>query len=94
MLIPHLIAIQDEQPHSAAVDMAIDEMLLQNLEQPTLRLYRWAEPTVSFGYFTPITEVEGRSGRGMNSSAAGRVGGLCRTERISPTRCSVPSARR
>ena len=58
MLIPHLIAIQDEQPHRAAVNMAIDELLLQNLERPTLRIYRWAEPAVSFGYFTPIVEVE------------------------------------
>ena len=58
MRIAHLTVIADEQPHGAALNMAIDEILLQNLAAPTLRIYRWAQPAVSFGYFTPIAEVE------------------------------------
>lgn len=58
MLIADLAAIEDLEPHAAAVNMAIDELLLENLSRPILRLYRWAEPAVSFGYFTPIQEVE------------------------------------
>jgi lipoate-protein ligase A len=58
MRLAHLTVLLDEQPHGAAVNMAIDELLLQDLAAPILRLYRWARPAVSFGYFTPIAEVE------------------------------------
>ncbi|MGV3532805.1 MAG: lipoate--protein ligase family protein [Chthoniobacteraceae bacterium] len=58
MRIAHLTVLLDEQPHGAALNMAIDEVLLKNLTAPTLRIYRWATPAVSFGYFTPIAEVE------------------------------------
>ncbi len=38
--------------------MAIDEALLQQATQPTLRIYRWSEPTVSFGYFGKLADAE------------------------------------
>ncbi len=48
----HLQVIRDAIPRSGAVNMALDEVLLSGGE-PLLRLYTWAEPTVSFGYFVP-----------------------------------------
>jgi len=33
------------------MNMAIDEALLGSIEAPILRVYRWARPAVSFGYF-------------------------------------------
>jgi lipoate-protein ligase A len=44
----------DRQPHSAAMNMAIDEALLfgEANREPILRCYRWRGPSVSFGYFT------------------------------------------
>jgi lipoate-protein ligase A len=40
--------------------MALDEALLEIAQRPLLRVYRWAEPTVSFGYSLPIASVRGR----------------------------------
>lgn len=37
--------------------MAFDEMLLRSMNQPVLRRYRWAEATVSFGYFGRLDEA-------------------------------------
>lgn len=42
---------QDEGPRDGAWNMAADEWLLQNVASPMLRVYRWAEPTVTFGCF-------------------------------------------
>jgi len=41
----------DESPHSAAMNMAIDEALLEAAVVPTIRFYRWRSPALSFGYF-------------------------------------------
>ena len=51
MLFDDLIAVPDTEPHAAALNMAIDEILLRTARRPTLRLYRWARPATSFGYF-------------------------------------------
>jgi lipoate-protein ligase A len=64
-LFSELLEVLDPEPHPAALNMAIDEVLLRELIQPALRIYRWQEPTVSFGYFGPVTEAE--------RVAAGRV---------------------
>ena len=51
---------EDVEPHSAAVNMAVDEVLLGVVGGPVLRVYRWARPAVSFGYFErwePILEA-------------------------------------
>lgn len=42
-----------------AENMAIDQMLLESVAaggQPTVRLYGWAEPTLSLGYFQPVSQ--------------------------------------
>ncbi len=46
----------DEQPRSAALNMAIDEVLLREMHEsagkvPILRYYDWLRPSVSIGYF-------------------------------------------
>ena len=51
VLFERLIEIRDPAPHSAALNMALDEALLASVRMPTLRLYRWERPAVSFGYF-------------------------------------------
>jgi len=51
VLFEKLTFIHDTEPHSAALNMALDEALLVNADRPLLRVYRWAEPAVSFGYF-------------------------------------------
>jgi lipoate-protein ligase A len=43
--------------HSAAMNMAIDEALLEGLTVPTVRFYRWHFPALSFGYFGKFIDV-------------------------------------
>lgn len=48
-------------PGSAALNMAVDEALLEampHLGRPVLRFYSWTEPAASFGYFQKISIVE------------------------------------
>ena len=52
--------ILDPEPHPAALNMAVDETLLQGLAVPRMRVYRWLRPSVSFGYFEKYEAV--RSG--------------------------------
>lgn len=57
--LPELLLFEDLAPHSAAMNMAMDEVLLGVIEQPVLRVYRWERAAVSFGYFEswePILE--------------------------------------
>ena len=57
MLFERLIEIRDPAPHSAALNMALDEVLLAGAREPMLRLYRWERPAVSFGYFGKFAPV-------------------------------------
>lgn len=50
--------IHDPEPHPAALNMAVDEILLQRLSRPLLRVYRWLRPSVSFGYFEKYEAVK------------------------------------
>lgn len=47
---------------NGAVNMARDEALMLRVGRgqspPTLRLYQWAEPTISLGYFQPYAQYE------------------------------------
>jgi len=47
----------DSEPRSAALNMAIDEALLETAASPTLRFYRWRGPALSFGYFGSYADV-------------------------------------
>jgi lipoate-protein ligase A len=47
----------DHTPHSAAMNMAIDEALLEYVAVPAIRFYRWQSPALSFGYFGRFTDV-------------------------------------
>jgi lipoate-protein ligase A len=58
MLFDELNEVLDPEPHVAALNMAIDEVLLTHAAGPTLRVYRWARPAISFGYFGKVAEVE------------------------------------
>jgi lipoyl(octanoyl) transferase len=43
--------------HSAAINMAIDEALLEGLTVPAVRFYCWQSPALSFGYFGRFADV-------------------------------------
>jgi lipoate-protein ligase A len=47
----------DNAPHSAAMNMAIDEALLEYATVPAIRFYRWPSPALSFGYFGRFADV-------------------------------------
>lgn len=47
----------DDSAHSAAVNMAIDEALLEYAAVPSIRFYRWQSPALSFGYFGKFSDV-------------------------------------
>jgi lipoyl(octanoyl) transferase len=57
MKFENLRLIQDENPKMASLNMAIDEALFLTAESPVIRFYRWAHPSISFGYFTAWSEV-------------------------------------
>ncbi len=40
-------------PASPAYNMAVDEALLREVQEPVLRIYEWNVPAVSLGYFQP-----------------------------------------
>lgn len=47
----------DLEPRRGALNMAIDEALLENTAFPAIRFYRWEVPALSFGYFGSFAEV-------------------------------------
>jgi lipoate-protein ligase A len=57
MLFERLIVHHDRAPVSAAMNMAIDEALLEQATLPVLRFYGWRRPSLSFGYFGKFAEV-------------------------------------
>ena len=58
MLFDEMTEVLDPEPHDAALNMALDEVLLGRAAGPVLRVYRWARPAVSFGYFGKVADVE------------------------------------
>jgi lipoyl(octanoyl) transferase len=47
----------DIVPRSAAMNMAIDQALLESAAAPSIRFYRWESPALSFGYFGRFADV-------------------------------------
>src|SRR4051794_16451877 len=60
-MLGRLFVLDDLEPRSAALNMAVDEALLASTATPTLRFYRWRGPSLSFGYFGRYTEVAAQS---------------------------------
>ena len=58
MIFDELTEVADPEPHDAALNMALDEVLLRRAAGPLLRVYRWARPAVSFGYFGKVADAE------------------------------------
>jgi lipoate-protein ligase A len=52
-----LEAYDDMSPHSAAMNMAVDEAMLEHALVPSIRFYRWQSPALSFGYFGRSAKV-------------------------------------
>lgn len=46
-----------EDAFDGPMQMALDELLLARVSLPTLRIYRWTAPCVTFGYFQNYAEV-------------------------------------
>lgn len=60
-MLDTLHVYDDREPQSAALNMAVDEALLEDAAAPILRFYRWRQPSLSFGYFGLYAEVAGQS---------------------------------
>ena len=56
-LFAALHVYHDDSPHSAAMNMAIDEALLESAAVPSIRFYGWRSPALSFGYFGRFSDV-------------------------------------
>jgi len=56
-LFARLDIYHDVDPHSAAMNMAIDEVLLELAAVSSIRFYRWHHPALSFGYFGRFSDV-------------------------------------
>ena len=57
-LFQRLQVCHDICPHSAPINMSIDEALLETARIPTIRFFRWRSPALSFGYFGKFSDVE------------------------------------
>src|SRR6266404_3381280 len=52
----------DINSRSGALNMAIDEALLETAAGPIIRFYRWNHPALSFGYFGKFNDVVNHEG--------------------------------
>jgi lipoyl(octanoyl) transferase len=59
-LFATLNVYHDIIPRAAAMNMAIDEALLEIMQVPSIRFYRWDHPALSFGYFGKFADVAGQ----------------------------------
>jgi lipoate-protein ligase A len=60
-LFDSLAVYHDIASRSAALNMAIDEALLETAKVPTIRFYKWDHPALSFGYFGKFADVANHS---------------------------------
>jgi len=61
-LFAALLVYHDDTPHSAAMNMSIDEALLEHAAVPSIRFYQWHSPALSFGYFGKFADVASYAG--------------------------------
>jgi lipoyl(octanoyl) transferase len=61
-LFAALLIYHDDTAHSAAMNMSIDEALLERAAVPSIRFYRWHSPALSFGYFGKFANVPNNAG--------------------------------
>ena len=57
-LFPLLLLLEDREPREASLQMAVDRALLESTDLPILRVYRWAQPCVTIGYFESLPDTE------------------------------------
>ena len=57
-MFAELDVIVGDEAYDGPMQMALDEVLLSFVCRPTLRVYRWKAPCVTFGYFQPHLLVE------------------------------------
>jgi lipoyl(octanoyl) transferase len=56
-LFASLHVYHDGGGHSGAMNMALDEALLEHATVPSIRFYQWYSPALSFGYFGKFADV-------------------------------------
>jgi lipoyl(octanoyl) transferase len=56
-LFAELDVYDNQAAHTAAMNMAIDEALLECVTVSAIRFYRWKSPALSFGYFGRFADV-------------------------------------
>ena len=62
MLFERLVVHHDQARAGAALNMAIDEALLEHTTRPVLRFYGWLRSSLSFGYFGKFADVSAEMG--------------------------------
>jgi lipoate-protein ligase A len=75
VLFEQIIEVHDPEPHAAALNMALDEALLQHATTPTLRVYGWRARALSLGYFSRFAEAQ-RTAAGRETVRRWTGGGL------------------
>jgi lipoyl(octanoyl) transferase len=62
-LFASLDIYHDIASRAAALNMAIDEALLEIATGPVIRFYKWDHPALSFGYFGKFADVANHAGQ-------------------------------
>ncbi|HEY2106732.1 MAG TPA: hypothetical protein VGH29_13140 [Candidatus Binataceae bacterium] len=90
-LCGELDAYHDQAFNSAAMNMAIDEALLEIADRPSIRFYRWDHRALSLGYFGKFAEVKDLA---MNfptiSTSARRLRGAPGEDGAEPSKIATP----
>jgi lipoate-protein ligase A len=57
MKLPRLIYWHDTAPRAGALNMSLDEAMLNQAADPWLRVYRWEQPSISIGFSQNVGAV-------------------------------------
>jgi lipoate-protein ligase A len=69
------IRILETGNNTGPLNMAIDEYLLYNYDEPILRIYGWSKPCISIGYFQSTDEVDLEKCKEQNVDVVRRITG-------------------